>query len=78
MFAGENQSLHASGFRRLHDLLRAEISWIENGFRLVAKTPFLVGEGIHGEMHEAVKLQLVPRKLARGRHRTKGRGRFDG
>ena len=78
VLAGQNQSLHAGGLGSLHDLFRAEISGVEDGFRLITVAPFLVGERVHSEMNKAIKFQLMPRELARARHRADRRGRLYG
>ena len=65
MFGGQNQSLHARFPRGAHDLFGVEVGRIEERRVFIAIAPLFVGEGIDGEMDEAVELEFVPTQLPR-------------
>src|SRR5207247_11316506 len=60
VLAGENQSFHPAVARGTDDLVGVEIGRVEDRGRLVAVAPLAVRERVHGEMEEAVELELVP------------------
>ena len=68
VLAGEDQPAHAGLLGRADDLVGVEVGGIEDFLRLVAVAPFLVGEGVDGEVQEAVDLQVVPAELPRAGH----------
>src|SRR4051794_38144512 len=70
MLGGQNQPLHAGVFSGAHDLLGIEVSRIEERRIFIAIAPLFIGEGVDGEMHEAVEFELVPTELTRRRDRS--------
>ena len=67
----------AWGIRRLgraDDLLGVEVGRVEDRRSLVAVAPFLVGEGVHREMQEAVEFHFMPTQLPLGGYWAKGFG----
>jgi hypothetical protein len=70
MFAGEDEAFHSRLDRGPSDLVGIKVGGVEHRFLLVAISPFLVGEGVHREMEEAVEFHFMPAELAPARHRS--------
>ena len=68
VFAGEDDAAEAAGLKGARYLIGIEIGRLEHALLLVAITPLLVGECVHGEMQKAVELQLLQLDLPLGRH----------
>ena len=78
VLAGENDFFHARRRERADNLLGVEVRGIEDLFRLITVAPFLVREGVHGEVQEGRDLQLLPLELPRAGNRAVGGGRRGG
>ena len=70
VFGRQDETLHPGLFGCRNDLVGVEGGRVEDLLVLIAIAPFLVGEGVHGEMQEAIELHLVPAKLPLSGHRA--------
>src|SRR3954447_15904488 len=75
MLGGEDDFAHAGIGKRAGNRVGVELYRVEEGRRFVAVTPFLVCEGVDGEMQEAGELQVMPGELTCARNGTPGCGR---
>ena len=66
VLAGEDQALHPCIPDSRSPLVRVQLHGVENGGGFGAVAPFLVGEGVDGEMHKGVELHLLQRQLPGG------------
>ena len=64
MFAHEDETLHSRSRGGANDLFGVKVSRAEKGGRFIAVTPLFVGEGVDGEMDEAVELHFMPAELS--------------
>ena len=78
VFGRQDETLHSGLLGHRDNLIGVEGGRVEDLLVLVAITPFLVGEGVHGEVQEAIEFHLVPAKLPLGGHRTERLWRWNG
>ena len=74
VLAGEDEAAHAGRFQGAGDGVGVERGGLKNVRVFVAVAPFLVGEGVDGEVEKRGELQLVPGHLA-GRREGRRRAR---
>lgn len=70
---GRQDHAFAAGLLQyLCDGVGIEVRRIEDTRIFVAVAPFLIGEGVDGEVQEVTELEFAPGNLARGRHCAEG------
>jgi len=78
----DDNSFHTRFFTYACPLPAVQAGGVEQFRRFVAVSPFFIRKGVHGEMNESVKLQIVPDQLPfrwQGAHRFRRRnGSFTG
>ena len=75
VLAGEDEAFHAGFLGRANNLLGVKSGRKKDFLAFVAVAPFSIGEGVHGEVKEAVELHLVPAQLALRGNRSIARRR---
>ena len=70
MLGCENDSLHTSLLAHARPLPTIKVLGIEQGWILVAITPFLVSVGVHRVMDERIHLHILPPELVGARKGT--------